>query len=109
VLLSSDLKHMSLQNMRQNGKVLVVLKALTSRPGYLIIGGSMLGLSLPVTQYLSILALETSASIHLRIEWCAAVVIISVFCSATAFWVMFRCAMSALRAPLLSGLGLQIR
>jgi hypothetical protein len=56
-----------------------------------MIGGTLLGVSLPVTQYLSLMALDTRASIHLHVEWCVAAVVISVVCSATAFWVMFRC------------------
>lgn len=89
-ILAKALRNVGIKELQYKGKSLVILKALSTKPHYLIIGGALLGISLPVTHYLSLLALQSSTTVVFRPGIVVAAVIVSVVCSMCAFWVMFR-------------------
>ena len=89
-LLSQDLRKLSIADIRGGGKLLILMKALTSKPKCIVASGVCLGIGVSASQYLALASLRCEATAHFNPFVIVASVVMSMAGSWFMIWVLFR-------------------
>ena len=89
-IFASDVKKLTLKQLKVGGKALIYIKLLAGDPVHILSGGFFMGSGIVVMQYLYILATDIHCTRRWNWDWVVLTAVLSYVLATLLIWVLFR-------------------